>query len=300
MNPRREILCEAHQDLEQLKRTLKEAKPESLARAWGVLGLFAEFLPTLMDSTATRHRTSAFCIYYTDSVHLARRGCTETFSFYYGIGHSLLRSVLESLIRGAFWEGTAHKQFRENARVIRRTGTKIGTETKTLLNWFADTFKRHPNSEDELEQMSAVIFDKTAALFTDRSLSRVVPRFKKMLEQVTAWGLLRPIEEPILAINEHLYWELSKDAHLIPDKTLLGRRFVAGKGPMPSVEYDAGDLESFVEALRCVVDVGIVLSTNLVSLIGAQHGGVPKKFPELNEKVEKLLPDFYAARLLKG
>jgi len=184
--------------------------------------------------------------------------------------------------------------------VIRRTGTKIGTETKTLLDWFADTFKRHPNSEDELEQMSRVIYGRTSALFTDRSLSRVVPPLKKMLEQVTAWGLLRPMEEPLLAIYEHLYWELSKDSHLIPDKTLLGRRFVAGKGPLPPIEYNAEDLDSFVEALRCVVDVGILLSANLVSFIAAQHGEVPKKFPELNEKVEELLPDFYSARLLKG
>jgi hypothetical protein len=208
--------------------------------------------------------------------------------------------VLESLIRGAFWEGMAHKQFRENAGVIRRSGTKIGTETKTVLDWLADIFKHHSSSENELEQMSGAIFDRTSALFTDRSLSRVVPPLKKMLEQVTAWGLLRPIEEPLLAIYEHLYWELSKDAHLIRDKTLLGRRFVAGKGPLPTIQYNAEDLESFVEALRLVVDVGIILSTNLVSLIRAQHGAVPRKFPELNEKVEKLLPDFYAARLLKG
>ena len=73
---------------------------------------------------------------------------------------------------------------------------------------------------------------------------------------------------------------------------------LADRRHLGRVRLEIASLQRVVR--RLVVDVGIVLSTNLVSLIRVQHGGVPKKFPELNDKVEKLLPDFYAASLLKG
>jgi hypothetical protein len=297
MTSRREILIGARKDLENLKRTFEEANQEWVTRGWGAVGLFREFFPTFMDSKETLHRTSAFWIYYMDSVQLAQRAWADALCFYYGIGHSLLRSALESLVRGAFWEGMAHIRFRGDAQVIGRTGTKIGKEKKTLLDWFADVFKLNPNAEHEFEQMSGAIFDRTSPLFVNRGLSRVVPSFKQMLEQVVAWGLLKPMEEPLLAVHDHLYWELSKDAHLIPDKTLLGRRFIAGKGPSPLMEFNSEELESFIEALRCVVDVGILLSINLAKSTTVHGGGVPAKLAALREKVQKLLSDLYAARL---
>ncbi len=125
-----------------------------------------------------------------------------------------MRSNLSSEV--LFWEGMAHKQFREEAHVVRRTGQKIGAETRTLLDWFTDFFKHHADARDTLEQVSASVFDMTSALFSERSLSKVAPNFKKMLEQVAAWEMLKPMEAPVPAIHEHLYWELSKDAHLIP------------------------------------------------------------------------------------
>ena len=167
-----EILHDARRDSENLKRTLQEMNQQSLARAWGVLGLLTEFLPTFLNSTETLHRTSVFWIYYDHSVHLARRAWTEALCLYYGPGHSMLRNALESLIRGAFWEGMAHRKFRADAQVVRRTGGKIGMETKTLLDWFADVFKHDPNAEDELEQKSGAVFDKTSALFAERRIGR--------------------------------------------------------------------------------------------------------------------------------
>jgi hypothetical protein len=300
MKPADQILLDAKRDRENLRQTIRRADQQSVAQVLGVLDLFGEFFPSLLVSIDGVHRLSAFWIYYNDSVHLARRAWTETTCFYYRIGHTLLRNALESLIRGAFWEGMAHKQFREEAQVVRRTGQKIGTETRTLLDWFTDVFKHRADAEDTLEQVSASVFDRTSALFSERSLSKVAPNFKKMLEQVAAWEMLKPMEAPVPAIHDHLYWELSKDAHMIPDKTLMGRRFIEEtKGAFPLIAFRPEELDSFCGALSCVADVGMVLSLNLVRSIGDLDDSFYAKLADFDARVSTLLPDLYMAKLLR-
>ena len=300
MKPADQILLDAKQDRENLKQTARRADQQSLAQVLRVLDLFSGFFPSLLVSIDGVHRLSAFRIYYNDSVHIARRAWSETTCFYYGVGHALLRNALESLIRGAFWEGMAHKQYREEAEVVKRTGQKVGTETRTLLDWFTDFFKYHADSRDTLEQVSASVFDITSALFSEKSLSRVAPNFKRMLEQVAAWKMLKPMEFPVPAIHDHLYWELSKDAHLIPDKTLMGRRFIEEKKEaFPLIAFHSEELDSFCGALGCVADVGMVLSLNLVLSIGDLDDSFRAKLADFDARVSTLLPDLYTAKLLR-
>jgi len=299
MKPADQIIFDARQDRENLRQTVRRADQQSLAQVLGVLDLFGEFFPSLLGSIDGVHRLSAFRLYYNDSVHLARRAWIETTCFYYGVGHALLRNALESLIRGAFWEGMAHKQFREEAHVVRRTGQKVGTETRTLLDWFTDFFKYHADARDTLEQVSASVFDMTSALFSEKSLSRVAPNFKRMLEQVAAWEMLKPMEAPVPAIHEHLYWELSKDAHLIPDKTLMGRRFVEEKEAFPLIAFHPEELDSFCGALGCAADVGMVLSLNLVLMIGDLDDSFHARLAGFDARVSTLLPGLYTAKLFR-
>ena len=66
----------------------------------------------------------------------AHRAFWEALAGYYNVANIILRSVLELVIYGAFWECLAHKRFRENAEVIRKKAkVKIENHQKTILDW---------------------------------------------------------------------------------------------------------------------------------------------------------------------
>jgi hypothetical protein len=213
----------------------------------------------------------------------------------YGIGTAMLRSTLEALIRGAFWEGMAHKVLRDSAEVVRRApGVRLLEKTGRLHDWFADVLVHARQTEADLEAVSGTVFDRVAPLFSDTTLSRVVPPFKTMVEQTAQWGLLAPIPEPAApTIYYGVYWKLSDDAHLIPDKTLLGRRFAAEKPISPTVEFSAGDLKAFIEMLEIVADIGIVLSLNLAARILPEARFAERQFQALGPRMREILPHGY-------
>jgi hypothetical protein len=208
----------------------------------------------------------------------------------------MLRSALEAMIRGAFWEGMAHKKFRDHAEAIRRApGVKLlSDKVGRLHDWFADVFKQSPYAEAEMDLVSAGVFDRVSPLFSDPVLSRVVPPFKTMVEQIAEWGLLAPIPDPAAStIYGGVYWKLSEDAHLIPDKTLLGRRFANGKPSFSTAEFSPDELYSFTEMLEIVDDVGILLSLNLAARILPDARFAERQFKALGPRMREILPHGY-------
>jgi hypothetical protein len=299
--PQRRFVDEYDRDRINFEGTLKKADPHTLTHLLELLQLVRDCFLSLLCQKETVHTLSAFGIYHFEAIHLLERACTEALCCYYGVANSMLRIALEALIRGAFWEGMAHKALRERAEVVRRArGVKINGELRRLHDWLADVFAQAPQAETGLELMSAAIFDRTSPLFSDPVLNRVVPLFKMMVEQVAHWGLLDPIADPAPVIYDGVYWKLSDDAHLIPDKTLLGRRFVASKPAFPTVEFSSDDLRGFVDVLEIVSDIGIVLSLNLTAQILRETGFVDRQLQALSPRMREILARGYCSAWKSG
>lgn len=82
------------------------------------------------------------------------------------------------MLRGAFWECLAHKEFRENACVLNKNRKKVSGRKRNLLDWFSDIFKLKHVIEEEFEENSATIFDKIAPIFKDKELLGLIPNLK--------------------------------------------------------------------------------------------------------------------------
>ncbi len=294
---RQGILDDLDRDRANLEGSLAQADAAALAHMREVEQLIADCANGFFAQEQTQKRLSAFAIYQIEAIHLIERACMQALCWYYGIGTTMLRTALESLIRGAFWEGMAHKALRDRAEVIRnapgvRLRDKAGKlKIGRLHDWFTDIFAEHANAEADLEAVSAAVFDRVSPLFSDASLNRVVPPLRMMVDQIAEWGLLAPIasESAASAIYDGIYWKLSDDAHVIPDKTLLGRRFVAGKEAFPTVEFSAEELNAFVEMLEIVADVGIVLGLNLIAKIIDDSAFVESRLRPLRRRMRKVL-----------
>jgi len=290
---RQDILAGFDRDRVSLEDSLRQADPEALAHMRDVQQLITDCFTAFFAQEETHKRLSAFAIYQIETVHLVERACMQALCWYYGIGSSMLRTALEALIRGAFWEGMAHKAFRDRGEIIRRApGVKLPDRTGRLDDWFTDVFANHAQAESDLEALSAAVFDRVSPLFSDPVLNRVVPPFRMMVDQLAQWELLAPIakERAASAIYNGVYWKLSDDAHVIPDKTLLGRRFAAGKEAFPTVEFSAEELSAFIEMLEIVADIGIILSLNLIAKILPDTGFADAQFQGLVPRMRATLP----------
>ena len=199
-----------------------------------------------------------------------------------------MRNTLELLLRGAFWECMAHKRFRENAGVLKKKlrKMKINGREVSILDFFNDVFKRDPEKEEDLERVSGGIFDILAPVFEDKELRRLVPDLRTIVEQLESWGILHPIPNPVEAIYEGIYGELSKDVHVIPDRTDIGRRLLRGENLFETAVIPE-ELDKFLELLREAMDVGVVVELNIlgewIKLDGEVIARLRERLPVLKE-----------------
>nr|MDO8097737.1 hypothetical protein [Candidatus Njordarchaeota archaeon] len=202
---------------------------------------------------------SAFLTYQFQAFYQAHRSFLEVSSGYYNAGNILLWSVLESLIKGAFLECPAHKRFRDNARVLSKPNGK-----KTILDWMRDLITINPSIETELEETSGAIFDKTAVIFDDPSFKEYRPTLIDAIEQLSDWNIFEPVQDAMKLVHGEIYRELSKDVHVIPDKTDIGRRLSLEKDLFETTIIP-DELTKFMKVLRQVIDIGVVVELNILS-----------------------------------
>lgn len=102
------------------------------------------------------HSRSAFLCYHWEAFHQAHRSLLDALSGYYNSAYVLLRNTVELLLRGAFWECLAHKEFREKAAILEKHKGK----RRSLKDWIDSLIEQKPSIEKYLEETSAAIFDR--------------------------------------------------------------------------------------------------------------------------------------------
>jgi hypothetical protein len=202
------------------------------------------------------HRYSAFISYNWDTFDLAHNSFYEALRANYNASFVLLRSTLELLIRGAFFECLAHKQFRDKSIVL--DADKAGSRLKQFLN---GVFARKPEIEHDFEQVSIAIYDKIGRIIDDH---RFRPSNTTMLRQLAEWNVFSGIRYPERVLSR-TYSKLSRDVHAHPDRTDIGRILTHSSrllfGPK---RVSRRFLAEYLDDLSDVVDIGIVTTCNLL------------------------------------
>lgn len=242
--------------------SLQVVNYELLQKAHDSIHEFIYIAPLCLPQECSWCSKSAFLIYHYAACDQAHRSFLEALSGYYNVANIILRSVLELVVKGAFWECLAHKKFRENAKVIEKEAkVKIDGSKRTILDWLNDVIQQKPEIGNELEELSAGIFDKISPLFEDSKFEKLIPKPKIIIKQLSAWKTLNPYH---LDDVYEIYKKLSQEVHIIPDKTDIGRRILRKK-EIFEVEIILEELEKFLKVLHKIMDIAIVIELNILS-----------------------------------
>ena len=278
-------------------KTSLELLFEKSRKAHDSIHEFILIAPLMLPSTppgkdASFHRKSAYILYHWEAFDLAHRSFIEAHCAYYNAAFILLRSTLELIIRGAFFECLAHREFREKSDIIDED--QRGTNLKKFI---LDIIKFAPETGRDFERISASICDKISKIIMNRNFD---PSFAVMVKQLSAWGIFDGIDKPSRAVNA-LYGKLSPDVHALPDQTDVGRVLLYGSGKlfgprevMPKV------LEEFLDILHKVTDIGVLITLNIWKSNILEYDEVREQFGKRVNDPEFITLDLkYATKRIK-
>jgi len=259
------LQCLKELNIPNIAISLQRCDFEKIRKAHDSIHEFMLIPTGLITSNKDFQAKSAFLIYHSEAFDQAHRSLLEALTGYYNAAYTLLRNTLELILKGAFWECMAHKKYRDRAEIIKKTGTKIGNSKKTLIDWLNEIIRQKPSIEEDLEKTSVGIYDKISPLFEDETLRKIVPSVRSIVEQLADWKIFDPIQEIINPMEYvyDFYRELSADVHVVPDKTDIGRRLLAGK-ELFGAEVIPDELNKYAEDLHRVMDIGIVVELNIL------------------------------------
>jgi len=252
--------------LENVRSSLK-LEFENLQKAHDSIHEFMFLVSLLLPSQAETgggwHRKSAFLTYHWEAFHHAHRSLIEALCAYYNAAFVLLRSVLELVIKGAFWECLSHKEFRENSRVL-----DTDPQGRKIREWLDEIFKLAPDVEQGFERISASIYDKVSPIVED---PRFRPPVKIIIRQLDQWGIFNRLPDPVTLIYDEIYGSLSADVHVIPDRTDIGRRMVAAPDGILEQRLLANTISEYTSCLAQVMDLATLIELNIMKDLIEKH-----------------------------
>lgn len=288
--------------LENVKLSLMD-EFESLQKAHDSVHEYIYIAPSFFPFKTAKevhwHERSAFLLYNLEVFDSAHRSLIEALCGYYNTAFALLRVTLELVLKGAFWECLAHKEFRDDAGIIgRKSGTRIGNSKKTLLDWIRGIIRLKPSVVEDLEKTSGGIYDKLTPLFEDPILRRIIPSVRVITEQLSDWSMLDPIPDPVGVIYDGLYGRLSANVHVTPDMTDVGARLLF----KPTEIFSSGELlrdrlSEYASLLHEVIDVGMVVELNIMKRHIEKYEEVKANLREKLSALEELELKYSIKRL---
>jgi hypothetical protein len=278
---------------ENVKPSLR-ADFKNLEKAHDAIHEFMLLAPKLFPSHVAKeigwHRRSAFLIYQWEAFHHAHRSLIEALCAYYNVAFILLRVTFELLVKGAFWECLAHREFRENSQVL--DGEKAGREIK---KWLDDIFKLAPHVEEEFEEASAGIYDKIGPIVEDSNFRLTI---KTIIRQLDQWDIFNPVSDPIASIYRGIYGRLSADVHVEPDRTDIGKRLLLEKEIFEQ-KILPNTLAEYTHCLHEVIDLAIVVELNIMRDLIEKYDEAKTNLRERLDVLEQLGLEYSLTRTKK-
>jgi hypothetical protein len=218
------------------------------------------YLPALLSPSPSNDQPtwnwqskSAFLLYQWELFHCAHRSLIAALCAYYNSAFAMLRVVLEILISGSFWECISHKQFRDKTPILDGTGSDV-------KDWLHIIFRETPHIEDELETISATIYDQIGSKIQDHKFR---PSVRTMLRQLDDWDMFASIPNPEESIYKGIYGQLSSAVHVSPDNVDIGRRLFAGFEIFEQLIIPEA-LHQYIALLHQLMDISILVELNVM------------------------------------
>lgn len=269
--------------LPNIAMSLHKSDFEKLEKVHYSIHEFA-LLPTyFIDSDEIFQAKSAFLMYYNEVFERAHRSFLEAITGHYNAAYTLLRNTCELLIRGAFYECLAHKKFRNKLKSKTKSGKK------TLKGLIDELIKENPKMQDQLEKISGSILGGINVSLEEEYKKEIsIPNLREIVEQLSKWSIFDPIQEihnqkPVEIVYDDIYKRLSKDVHVRPDRTDIGRRIDSGEENFFEVKVMPHELNNYMEFLHILMDLGIVIELNILEDLIIQN-------EDLKNKLEERLP----------
>ena len=222
---------------------------------------------------------SAFLVYHWEILQHAHRSSLEALCTYYNVAFVLLRTTLELLLWGAFWQCLTQKQFQDSLFVSSEfTKDKKIKEFKAALN-------ASPGFEGEYERVSAEIFDLVGDKIKNRSFRLPVNILVKQLAQ---WGIFSPMKNAFVLVYQELYSSLSADVHVIPDRTDIGRKVISGSSDLFERKIVPTALSEYAMTLHKIMDIAMLVELNIFQDLIEQFETVRSKLSGTIPVLEKL------------
>lgn len=164
--------------------------------------------------------------------------------------------MLELIIKGAFWEYVAHKRYRDQLK--RHTGS--GKDT--IRKFIEDLIEETPEFENQLEKLSVSIYDKTYQL-EDKNI--YIPNFREIIIQLGEWDLFSPSnKKEAEKILYGLYQASSKNVHVQPDFTDIGRRIASNDDELFKTTVIIKELDNYLNLLFKLIDFATLVELNVL------------------------------------
>ncbi len=212
---------------------------------------------------------SAFLVLQWELFDCLHRSFFEAMCSYYNVAEMLLRSSLELLVKGAFWECFSHKKYRQIFEMSNKL--ILGSKDFTLLK---NIIREDKRLENDLELNSVAIYDFLAKRIYQKAT------FNKMVEQLDEWEVFSPLEGQAKIIKSDLYSNLSDSTHVYPNKTDIGRRMQSKEQEVFSREFDKKEIENYLITLHKIIDIAIVVELNIFSDVIQNYPSVQNKLEE--------------------
>jgi hypothetical protein len=232
------------------------------------------------ESEISWKNKSAFLLYHLEVFNHAHRSSIEALCTYYNAAFVLLRTTLELLLKGAFWECLSHKKYRSNSSILDKS-----TEGNKIKDLLRAKFEESSNLESGLEQVPARIFDIIGNKIEDKSFRL---SFKTMIQQLDRWGMFSPMTNITNLVYDELYSKLSADIHVIPDRIDIGRRIASEGQDLFEQQVIPAVLKEFAMVLHEIMDVAIVIELNILQDFVVRFESVKPKLLKRVTVIEQL------------
>lgn len=258
-----------YRNREEFNKTVEKSIrnfPEEIKASYQLSGFFI-LLPVWFHSISNENegtrvfeKRSAYLIYHWESFSTIENSFYLALASQYSNAFILLRTTLETLIRGAFFEGFAHKEYRNR---VDFTDFKYDRKTKRLFRQIKTLLEENSIIDTEIETLSAGIYDLIGPLLIQHKYQ---PTFKTIVEQVLNWGFLRGLDNPLEIIYQRQYAFLSKNVHIIPNMTDIGRALInESVNPYQLTIFNSSYLKKYLHEFNQIIDIGILLVVNIMS-----------------------------------
>ncbi len=209
------------------------------------------------DSTRSNvfKKRNAYLLFLWEALETLRVSVLLALGFRYATGLTLLRQSLETLIRGAFVDTIAQKEYRSKKAV---KSLKI---SQFLDNLFAQMLEEEPSLEKDMEISSSALAQALQKYQMEKGSWRKLPSLSHMITALETLGFFEPAKSGEVY---DVYGILSWPVHIVSPFTDVIIQITHFDEAFNELRLVPKMVEQYLNLLGTVVDLALVLSFNLL------------------------------------